>query len=104
MKFKKVIKALNENLTLDQEDELIDEAKATINNLEEYLDHAISCCNNIERIFDELGIHSADIKPYLTNYLDDFINGGFESKPSVEEFKERLSEYSSYEYEEDEEN
>lgn len=93
MKFTKLVKAANEDLDLDKKDELIDEANEIIDNLEEYLDYAISCCNSIERIFDELGIHSADIKPYLTNYLNSFINGGFGGHPSVEEFKERLSEY-----------
>lgn len=102
MKFIKMIRAVNENLTLEQEDKLIGEVKASIRNLEEYLDHAISCCNNIERIFDELGIHSVDIKPYMTNYLDNFINGGFSSQPSIEEFKNRIDEYENPEYYEEE--
>ena len=89
MAFIKLIKAEN----VQQEDQLLAEADNKINELEEALETAIDCANRIETIFDDLGIHSADIQGYLVNYLDDFINGSFSSQPSVEEFRSRLQEY-----------
>ena len=72
--------------------------------LEENLDNAINNCRVIESIFEQLGIHSADIKPYLENYLESFLND--DDNPSVSEFRNRLDEYlySSSHEDEDQDN
>lgn len=91
MKFKKVIKS-------DLED-IKSEAEEAINGLEDTLNEAIDYCNQIEDLFDQLGIHSADIAPYMTNYLDDMIGGGF--NVSIEEFRKRLEERFNSDYNEE---
>lgn len=74
-----------------QEDTLIEQVKSEISYLEENLDNAINNCRVIESIFEQLGIHSADIKPYLENYLESFLKN--DDNPSVSEFRNRLDEY-----------
>ena len=85
MKFVKLVKAEQ------QEDTLIEQVESEISHLEENLDNAINNCRVIESIFELLGIHSADIKPYLENYLEGFLKDN--DKPSVNEFRNRLDEY-----------
>ena len=85
MKFVKLIKAEQ------QEDALIEQVKSEISYLEENLDNAINNCRVIESIFEQLGIHSVDITPYLENYLEGFLND--DDNPSVSEFRNRLDEY-----------
>ena len=98
MKFVKLVKAE------EQEDTLIEQVKSEISYLEENLDNAINNCRVIESIFEQLGIHSAYIKPYLENYLEGFLND--DDNPSVNEFRNRLDEYlySSSHEDEDQDN
>ena len=64
-----------------------------IDELDGILYEAITCCDKIERMFDQLGIHSADIAPYMTNYLKNFRSG--DRNISIQEMFDRLEEYKS---------
>lgn len=81
MKFTKIVKASNEDLK--------DEAGQYIDKAENSIYEAIEALNQVIRIFDELDIHSLDIKPYMINYLDNMIDG---DHVSIEDLKMRLQE------------
>ena len=79
MKFVKVLKASNEDLK--------NEAKQYIDKAEKSIYETIEALNQVIRVFDELNIHSLDIKPYMINYLDNMIDG---ENVSIEDLKMRL--------------
>lgn len=68
-------------------------AEELIDNLESSLRDAIEYLNGIESLFEEIGIHSADIPGYFTNYIDNFIESDREI--SCSEFRNRLEEYAN---------
>ena len=79
MKFKKLVKASNEDLK--------NEAREYIDKAENSIYEAIEALNQVIRVFDELNIHSLDIKPYMINYLDNMIDS---DHTSIEDLKMRL--------------
>lgn len=79
MKFVKVLKASDEDLK--------NEAKQYIDKAEKSIYETIEALNQVIRVFDELNIHSLDIKPYMINYLDNMIDG---ENASIEDLKMRL--------------
>lgn len=79
MKFVKVLKASNEDLK--------NEAKQYIDKAEKSIYETIEALNQVIRVFDELNIHSLDIKPYMINYLDNMIDG---ENTNIEDLKMRL--------------
>lgn len=81
---------LTEELTEEQEDK-IEIAKLLIDDLEEILEDGKGKLEGIKRLFGQLGIHSADIDPYFTNYLDGFISD--ENEMSCQELKDRIQEF-----------
>lgn len=85
-----VEECLNEELTDEQEDK-IEIAKRLIDDLEEILESGKGKLGGIKRLFGQLGIHSADIDPYFTNYLDGFISD--ENEMSCEELRNRIVEF-----------
>lgn len=81
MKFTKLVKAANEGLK--------EEAREYIDKAENSIYEAREALNQVIRIFDELNIHSLDIKPYMINHLDNMIDGDY---TSIEDLKMRLQE------------
>lgn len=79
MKFKKLVKASNEDLK--------DEAREYIDKAENSIYEAIEALNQVIRVFDKLNIHSLDIRPYMINYLDNMLDG---ENASIEDLKMRL--------------
>ena len=62
-----------------------------VDDLESLLTSSIQKAKKIEQYFDSLNIHSADIEPYMVNYLESFVDG---ADVSVSEFRRRLDELS----------
>ena len=89
----------NESLSLNEDIDPTTEEYETkkeiclevIDDLENLLNDAIEKCKALERYFREIGIHGADIQPYMINYLEDFIEGSRDV--SCSQFRERIDEY-----------
>ncbi len=93
-KFFKVKKATIEKKADEQNLEQVEQqVYDKIDELDGILYEAIVCCDKIEKMFSQLGIHSADIAPYMTNYLKNFRSG--DRNVSVQDMFDRLEEYQS---------
>lgn len=96
-------KSLSEDLhpSSDEYQEKKELALELIDEIEEYLHQCIDRLDTIERLFEEIGLHSADIPGYFTNYLTDFIED--DRNMSCYELRNRFEEYEAEKAEESEE-
>ena len=76
----------NKLITVELCEEIIDD-------LESNIKQAIKICEKITKYFDQLGIHSADIDPYMTNYLRGFIKSDGSDSVNCAEFRARVSDF-----------
>lgn len=65
---------LSEDLTTEEESLLISNAEDLIYKVVFDFGNAIAKLEEIKNIFKKLGIHSADIEPYMINKLEDMSN------------------------------
>ena len=65
---------LSEDLTIQEEDLLINNAQELIYKVVFDFGNVITKLKEIKNIFEKLGIHNADIEPYMINKLEDMSN------------------------------
>lgn len=96
-------KALTEDLhpSTDEYSDKKELALELIDEIEEHLHACIDKLDAIERLFEEIGLHYADIPGYFTNYLTDFIED--DRNMSCYELRNRFEEYEAEKAEESEE-
>lgn len=96
-------KALTEDLhpSTDEYSDKKELALELIDEIEEHLHQCIDKLDAIERLFEEIGLHYADIPGYFTNYLTDFIED--DRNMSCYELRNRFEEYEAEKAEESEE-
>lgn len=96
-------KALTEDLhpSTNEYQEKKELALKLIDEIEEHLQECVDKLDAIERLFEEIGLHYADIPGYFTNYLTDFIED--DRNMSCYELRNRFEEYEAEKAEESEE-